>query len=187
MIDNDHRESHLPDKDYAVQSDKKQRLEDNVIQMKFKYQSKFSYDRTEFEKIQGVSNGMYKFIKDDSLSHYDGQWYKKKMHGRGELHFRNNSLFIGYFHKNHPVRGIFYRNEGYVYIGGFKQNMMKQGYGDQYWIDGECFKGNFNNNVREGQGEYLWQDGRKYIGEYRDNLRHGYGEMMGIDGDHYKG
>ena len=109
------------------------------------------------------------------------------MNGRGKLYYRNGNFYEGYMRDNQPIYGIFYKNEGYVYIGGFKGGLDKQGYGEQYWIDGECFKGNFIHNVRDGKGEYIWQDGNQYLGDYKQNLRHGYGEMKWDNGDWYKG
>ena len=60
------------------------------------------------------------------------------------------------------------------YFGQFL-NYKKHGKGILTLVNGDIYKGDFENDEIEGNGEYLYENGDKYIGELKKGTRHGKG------------
>ena len=43
------------------------------------------------------------------------------------------------------------------------------------------------NDVQQGQGEETWVDGAKYVGQYKDGMKNGYGVYVWADRSEFKG
>ena len=66
-------------------------------------------------------------------------------------------------------------------------NIVRHGYGVQYWNDGAHYEGQWNYNKAEGQGSFGHAEGDVYHGEVKNDMANGYGEYTHINGSRYKG
>ena len=66
-------------------------------------------------------------------------------------------------------------------------NIVRHGYGVQYWNDGAHYEGQWSYNKAEGQGTFWHAEGDVYKGEFKNDMANGYGEYTHINGSKYKG
>ncbi|KAL4490320.1 hypothetical protein ABPG72_004359 [Tetrahymena utriculariae] len=77
------------------------------------------------------------------------------------------------------------------YIGDWKDN-KKDGFGIQFYGNGDKYEGGWQNNVRNGQGTFWVCEGknklrREYTGDWVDDKKTGKGTMFYNNGDRYDG
>ena len=149
----------------------------------------------------------YDIIKTKS-GYYYGEWSKTDLtHGRG-LHINDDgSFFVGYFENGEPQgygkykgndretiaiwknnKRVFAKekfSDGIIYKGYYNNNLFNN-IGILYDIEGNCYKGEFNNGVKCGFGIgsilnnnlKIIQDSlckEQYIGEYKKGNKDGFG------------
>lgn len=66
-------------------------------------------------------------------------------------------------------------------------NIVRHGYGVQYWNDGAHYEGQWNYNKAEGLGTFWHAEGDVYHGEFKNDMANGFGEYTHINGSKYKG
>lgn len=66
-------------------------------------------------------------------------------------------------------------------------NIVRHGYGVQYWNDGAHYEGQWNFNKAEGLGTFWHAEGDVYNGEFKNDMANGFGEYTHINGSKYKG
>ena len=163
--------------------------------------NKMENNNSKEEKID-LTNGNY----------YIGKVVDGKMHGKGKMHYRNNSImYEGDFVDNKfEGNGKFIYKDGVYYVGQFKKG-EKHGKGILYDKNGEIvYEGDFKNDKIEGEGKIFdtddyyigqFEDGKKkgkgkefykdgklkYDGLFEDDLYEGNGKFIYEDGDYYIG
>lgn len=108
------------------------------------------------------------------------------MHGKGILR-TNNSFYNGVLINSlkHGQGEERFMN-GDSYKGDYQNNRF-DGFGTYSWKQGEAtYEGSFKNGLRHGKGK--WSSGEtKYSGSYAEGLKEGYGELYFPSGNFYKG
>ena len=95
-------------------------------------------------------------------------------------------LFIGQKELNLPIYGITYNLNGDYYKGGFN-NGKKEGKGIMIYKNGTRYEGDFKNNKHEGFGKLKQLDGETFIGDWKDGKINGNGVRSHCNGDRYVG
>ena len=95
-------------------------------------------------------------------------------------------LFIGQKEFTLPIYGITYNLNGDYYKGGFN-NGKKEGKGIMIYKNGTRYEGDFKNNKHEGFGKLKQLDGETFIGDWKDGKINGNGIRSHCNGDRYVG
>lgn len=82
--------------------------------------------------------------------------------------------------------GVQYWPDGAHYEGLWQFNIA-EGHGTFWHAEGDIYTGEFKNDMANGYGEYIHTNGSKYIGEFKDDVQEGHGEEEWIDGAKYVG
>ena len=64
---------------------------------------------------------------------------------------------------------------------------MINGYGEQQWVSGKKYKGNWKDNLMHGKGKLSWSDGKTYVGDFNMDKREGEATFTYPDGRQYVG
>ena len=90
------------------------------------------------------------------------------------IKYPDKSLYKGYLNANWEREGfgVFHLQDGSVYEGFFRQNMMDGG-GLINNAEGFLYDGDFLNN--NGFGKYISLNGITYISHWKDEKKHGFG------------
>ena len=119
---------------------------------------------------------------------YQGNWFRGKMHGNGELIISENESFTGEFRFGLPwglgirkwQNGDYFEGE---YVKGYQQGsglfISKQ----QGWK----YDGQWENGKMNGVAVCQWADGTTYTGEWKNCQKEGQGTLQFPDGSIYKG
>jgi uncharacterized protein YbaP (TraB family) len=62
-------------------------------------------------------------------------------------------------------------------IGQWKSD-KQNGYGQETWENGSCYKGDYVESMKHGRGVFNWADGSKYVGEFFNNNIEGEGKPL---------
>lgn len=92
---------------------------------------------------------------------YDGHFKNSMLHGEGKVFYQDQ------------------KKEGYFYEGSFENNKF-HGYGNLKYFKKEQevieeYQGQWNNGCPHGQGTYSWLNGNQYKGNYEDGKKKGNG------------
>ena len=100
----------------------------------------------------------------------------------GKFVFDNGNIYIGGF-KGDMLngQGNYSYNSGHKYVGEFKDNMFN-GQGTFTSASGDVYSGEWLDNTYNGQGTYTFTSGSKYIGEWKDGKYNGQGVLYNADG-----
>ena len=84
---------------------------------------------------------------------------------------------------NYEGKGATIYDNGYYYIGQFKNN-LRNGEGILYNKNGNIkYDGEWANGEMEGNGKYYYENGAYYIGQFKNNLRNGKGILYYKNGN----
>lgn len=75
-------------------------------------------------------------------------------------------------------KGKMYRSNGSLMYDGDWENDYVQGYGTQYYSNGDYYVGYFEKDKQSGKGTYYWNDGGYYTGNWSNGRRNGYGKEV---------
>ena len=109
-----------------------------------------------FDKFNEKQIG--KLIFDDGKIIYEGEFYKGKFAGKGELRYSN----------------------GDKYIGSFKEG-LRNGEGILYFKEGDIYEGNFLKGNFEGEGKLIIKDVSEYRGNFKNGKYNGYGMLISLN------
>ena len=142
--------------------------------------------------LNGKSHGLGAVrFADDTF--YVGGFLDGKYDGKGKISLKDGRVFEGTFRDTTPNRkgnyssgqGTFHSEEGWVYIGDFK-NAKPNGSGTVSYPDGGGYEGKWKNGLENGYGIRRSQNGDKYVGEFKDGKYHGQGTLTSSVGGQKK-
>lgn len=138
--------------------------------------NEFSYiGETKEKQFHGV--GLYFYRGKKNGFQYKGEFYKGKMHGRGEHRTNKNVQYVGDF------RDDFKDGQGLEIHLKKRKNPQP---GEPSYIEKSRYDGQFKGGDRHGKGEERTAN-YTYVGEWRGGVKCGYGEIEYKNGDSYKG
>ena len=83
------------------------------------------------------------------------------------------------------ITKIYFLSEGELFIGKKELNLPK--YGILYNLNGDYYKGEFENGKKEGNGIMIYKNGTKYEGTFKNNKHDGFGKLIQLDGETFTG
>ena len=96
--------------------------------------------------------------------YYEGEWARKKPHGKGVIKFDDGWYFEGYL-KNGQIEG-----KDCLFI----------------YPDGSYYRGGFKAGVKSGEGKFVHVNNNViYTGHWKDDKPNGYGVEQFADGNRY--
>ncbi|MCH5311551.1 MAG: hypothetical protein J1E57_06310 [Prevotella sp.] len=150
---------------------------------------------------------------------YVGEYRNGKPHGQGIIYYSIDDSNKRKYYEGDWVNGVregngtLVWNSGEKYTGAWKY--VRNGYGTNYYANGEIYEGNWLNDkrhgngkitfakddssdrkyydgdwlegVRQGTGTMVWNNGKKYVGSWKHNLLYGKGIEYYTDGTRYEG
>ena len=128
--------------------------------------------------------GRYTF---DNGDYYEGQWENDLMSGEGVYHFFDGATLTGTFKKCKLRDGIFcYTDEN----GEYEIEVKEYKYSEEItatFLNGDIYKGNYEDDVFSGKCKILYNSGDQYEGEVEKNDKSGNGTYTWINGAFYIG
>tara|TARA_B100000963_G_scaffold359749_1_gene388055 strand:- start:2427 stop:4412 length:1986 start_codon:yes stop_codon:yes gene_type:complete len=112
---------------------------------------------------------------------YKGFLQESLRHGKGSMFGKSNNLLLeGTFESDGFSEGRSYDRETgrLVYDGEWDDGFegVYDGFGTEYFIDGQIYVGSFVRGRAEGYGENFFPDGDVYKGYFKNGVENGYGE-----------
>ncbi len=98
---------------------------------------------------------------------YIGEWKSDMREGKGTYynHITKEKYEGEFKYGKADGKGIFYYNNGDIYIGEFK-NWIKEGYGVYYFQNGDRYEGYFKNGVPNKEGKYFYMNSNQINKKY---------------------
>ncbi|KAL4431868.1 hypothetical protein ABPG74_012680 [Tetrahymena malaccensis] len=170
-------------------------LDNEQVQQKFNDEIKIQINLDEYKKkylIEEKDNIQYQrvalpYLKLKCGLVYKGQWKNKKMDGYGQIIIPSSKVYYcGEFEQGIVQgSGIIIHSNGDIYEGNFK-NFAADKYGEFKGVNGEQYKGQWQNDQKHGRGVYQDQL-YKYEGDFERGIKQGQGTLEFYDVFKYKG
>lgn len=121
---------------------------------------------------QGMCYGKGEYIEHNG-SRYEGEFFFNKMQGDGKYWSANGTRYEGHFQNNHIESGTVYYRDGYKYTGTFDERWLEHGYGEMYYLNGDCYKGQWQHGKINGEGIIYYATGATKKGTFKDDKENG--------------
>ena len=111
---------------------------------------------------------------------YRGEYLHGLMHGKGTYFYFDGRTYTGHWSEG-KVRASYLRRK--ILVCGktltlFSTQSKRSGYGELCSsVEGEAYRGTFQNGLREGYGEQLFGNGVKFCGQFSYDEINGFGVM----------
>ena len=123
---------------------------------------------------------------------YKGFLKESSRHGNGSMYDKSNNLALeGIFENDGFVKGKSYDPETgrLLYDGEWDDGLegVYDGFGTEYFIDGQIYVGSFVRGFAEGYGETFFPNGDTYKGYFKNGVENGFGEYTFVEMNSIRG